>query len=77
MLGAPLFKGPHLGNALALKRAELERLSTRLVLMAAHDSLFLLRNLLAMPRLLYKLRTASCINSPELSPCNENARYGL
>ena len=35
--------------------------------MPSHDSLFLLRNVLAAPRLVYLLRTAPCCDSPELS----------
>ena len=34
--------------------------------MPLHDSLFLLRNVLAAPRLVYLLRTAPCYDSPEL-----------
>ena len=34
--------------------------------MEAHDSLFLLRNVLAAPRLMYLLRTAPCTDSPVL-----------
>jgi len=34
--------------------------------MPSHDSLFLLRNVMAAPRLMYLLRTAPCTDSPEL-----------
>ena len=51
---------------LAAKKEELQRLTNRLELMPSHDSLFLLRNVLAAPRLVYLLRTAPCWDSPEL-----------
>ena len=35
--------------------------------MSSHDSLFILRNVLAAPRLVYLLGTAPCCDSPELS----------
>ena len=34
--------------------------------MPSHDSLYLLRNVLTAPRMMYLLRTAPCTNSPEL-----------
>jgi hypothetical protein len=38
----------------------------RLELMPSHDSLYLLRNVLTAPKLMYLLRTAPCTGSPEL-----------
>ena len=49
-----------------MKREELEILAGRLPLMHAHDSLFLLRNVVSTPRLLYTLRTSPCTGSSEL-----------
>ena len=66
MLGAPLFTGQHLDEVLKGKRHELELLTYRLSLMPAHDSLYLLRNVLTAPRLMYLLRSAPCTDSPEL-----------
>ena len=42
------------------------QLSRRLQLMPAHDSLFLLRNVLTAPRLMHLLRSTLCIDSPVL-----------
>jgi len=66
LLGAPLSAGQHLDSVLAEKKQELQRLTKRLELMPSHDSLFLLRNVLTAPRLMYLLRTAPCTGSPEL-----------
>mgnify|MGYP003478004916 CR=1 FL=1 len=66
LLGAPLSAGQHLDDVLTVKRKELELLTYRLTLMPAHDSLYLLRNVLTAPRLMYLLRTAPCTDSPEL-----------
>lgn len=65
-LGSPMSAGQHLDSVLAAKKEELQRLTRRLELMPSHDSLFLLRNMLAAPRLVYLLRTAPCCDSPEL-----------
>ena len=51
---------------LSSKRGDLETLASRLPLMPAHDSLFLLRNVVTTPRLMYTLRTAPCTGSKEL-----------
>ena len=65
-LGAPMSAGQHLDSVLESKRDELRLLTRRLELMPSHDSLFLLRNVLAAPRLMYLLRTSPCTGSPEL-----------
>ena len=65
-LGSPMLAGSHLNSMLAAKEEELQRLTKRLELMPSHDSLFLLRNVLAAPRLVHLLRTAPCWDSPEL-----------
>jgi len=64
-LGAPLSAGQHLDSVLAEKRQELQRRTKRLELMPSHDSLFLLRNVLTTPWLIYLLRTAPYTGSPE------------
>ena len=66
LLGSPLLPGVGVDKAIADKRSELETLSRRLQFMPAHDSLFLMRNIVSMPRLLYTLRTAPCTGSNEL-----------
>ena len=65
-LGSPMSAGHHLDSMLAAQKEELQRLTRRLELMPSHDSLFLLRNVLAATRLVYLLRTAPCCDSPEL-----------
>jgi len=65
-LGAPMSAGQHLDSVLEGKKDELRLLARRLELMPSHDSLFLLRNVMAAPRLMYLLRTAPCTDSPEL-----------
>src|SRR5664279_6660582 len=65
-LGAPMSGGQHLNIILHGKKEELLLLTKILELMPSHDSLFLLRNVLAAPRLMYLLRTSLCTDSPEL-----------
>jgi len=53
--------------ALALKRCNLDSLITRLYHLPTHVSLFLLKNVFAIPKLMYILLTAPCVDSPELA----------
>ena len=62
---------------LASKREELATLASRLPLLAAHDSLYLLRSVVSTPRLLYTLRTAPCTGSVELEGYDELLRATL
>jgi len=66
LLGSPLLPGACVDGVVAAKREELRTLAERLPLMPAHDSLFLLRNVVTIARLVYTLRTAPCSGSPEL-----------
>ena len=50
--------GAAVDSALAGKRTDLEVLIKRLALIPSHAALFLLKNALAIPKLLYLLRTA-------------------
>lgn len=77
LLGSPLSAGPHLDATLEGKHQELQRLSKRLELMPSHDSLYLLRNVLTAPRLIYLLRTAPCTGSPELPKFDAVLRESL
>ena len=74
LLGSPLLAGANIDIAVARKRADLQLLSSPLPLMPAHDCLFLLRNIVSMPRLLYTLRTAPCTGSAELARYDELLR---
>lgn len=66
LLGSPLTTGPCVDKVLESKRLELQALSEKLPYMPRHDCLFLLSNIIAMPRLLYTLRTTPCMDSQEL-----------
>jgi hypothetical protein len=77
LLGSPLLSGPVVDHVLEMKRLDLVQVSKRLPLMPAHDSLFLLTNILSMPRLLYTLRTTCCVNSSELVRYDETLRSTL
>jgi hypothetical protein len=56
--GAPLSSGQHVDSVLEEKLLELQLLTKRLEHMPAHDSLYLLRNVLTAPRLMYILLTS-------------------
>jgi len=77
LLGAPLSAGDHLDHILDGKKEELQRLTHRLKLLPSHDSLFLLRNVLTAPRLMYLLRSALCTDSPVLPLYGEVIRNSL
>ena len=77
LLGSPLSAGQHLNDILDGKKQELQRLAHRLKLMPSHDSLFLLRNVLTAPRLMYLLRSAPCTDSPVLQLYDEVIRDTL
>ena len=66
LLGSPLLPGVGVDEAIATKTEELQTLASRLPLMPAHDSLYLLRNVVTTARLMYTLRTAPCTGSAEL-----------
>ena len=77
LLGAPL-TSEALDPILSLKIDDVRRLSSRLVALHAHDALFLLRNCLAIPKLLYILRTAPMWKIHEgLNTFDETVRQAL
>ena len=71
MLGAPVMKGRAIDRALQNKVCDLERAIDRLKLLPAHDALVLLRNSLAVPKLLYTLRTSPCAGNSLLTKFDE------
>ena len=77
MLDAPVINGRALDRALQNKVCALERAIGRLKLLPAHDALVLLRNSLAMPKLLYTLRTSPCAGNPLLTKFDETLQDGL
>jgi hypothetical protein len=63
LLGVPLSSGQHVDSGLEERMHELQLLAKRLEHMLAHDSLYLLCNVLTAPRLMYILRATLCTNS--------------
>ena len=55
LLGVPVLKGPAVDCALQHKVDDIQRAVGGLALLHSHDALVLLRNSLAMPKLLYTL----------------------
>jgi len=60
LLGSPVLKGKAQDAAISHKIDELKKAVDRLSLLQTHDALVLLMNSLAMPKLLYTLRTSDC-----------------
>ena len=77
LLGASVQKGKAVDKALDIKITELKMAIGRLSLLPAHDARCLLRNALAMPKLLYILPTAPCSGNPRLMIFNDALRQGL
>ena len=77
LLGAPVLKGPAVDCALQHKVDDLQRAVDRLARLHSHDALMLLRNSLAMPKLLYTLRTYPCAHNKLLTVFDSSLRDGL
>ena len=77
LLGAPLIPGPAVDKVIDTKANDLERAITRLSLLHTHDALVLLRNSLSVPKLLYNMRTAVCVDCPGLARFDRLLREGL
>ena len=71
LLGSPLGNVDCVSAVLEEKLVNLARIGNRLVHLTAHDSLILLRHSIAIPKLLYVLRTAPCFLSPRLPAYDE------
>jgi len=76
LLGAPVLKGSAHDAAIKLKIHDLSRDIERLTLQT-HDALVILKNSLAIPKLLYLLRTSDCGDNPLLSEFDNILRSGL
>src|SRR6218665_3259261 len=74
LLGAPLVPGPAVDMVLQSKANDLERAIRRL---SIHDALVLLRNSLSVPKLIYSMRTAVCVDCPSLARFDDLLREGL
>ena len=65
LLGAPVLPCAN-QKILSAKLDNLKTLTGRLKLLHEHDALYLLKNCMAIPKLLYFLRTAPCFLNPDL-----------
>ena len=66
LLGSPLGDVPGISSVLTEKTNLLKIMGERLPLLSTHDAYRLLRHFIALPKLLYCLRTAPCFLSPQL-----------
>jgi len=66
LLGALVLKGKAQDKAIQDKIDDLTRVVERLAHLQAHDALVILKNSLAIPKLLYLLRTSECAGNPWL-----------
>ena len=66
LLGSPLGDVPGISSVLSEKTNLLKIMGERLPLLSTHDAYLLLRHSIALPELLYCLRTAPCFLSPQL-----------
>ena len=73
LLGIPIH-AQGVDHALASKTDDLLVLVSRLSLLPAHAALFLLKNALAIPKLLYILRTAPCSGCKKLLDFDDTLR---
>ena len=77
LLGSPIQAGGGVYQALAGKTADLAVMVSMLSLLPAHASLYLLKNVLSIPKLLYLLRTAPWSDSAELLQYDKALRSAL
>jgi len=77
LLGAPVIKGKTQDKAITDTIEQLSRAIDRLSLFHAHDALMILKNSLAMPKLLYTIRTSDCFENPLLMCFDDTLRTGL
>jgi len=77
LLGAPVLKGKAQDKAIQDKIDDLTRAVERLIYLQAHNALVILKNSLAIPKLLYLLRTSQCSDNPLLRQFDDTLRTGL
>jgi len=77
LLGAPVVKGIAQDTAIKNKIDDLTRTTERLQLLHSHDALVILKNSLAIPKLLYLLRMSDCGDNPLLRKLDETLRSAL
>ena len=77
LLGAPVLPCAN-EKVLSAKLDTLKILTDRLKLLHEHDALYLLKNCMAIPKLMYFLRTAPCFLNPDLlAEYDETIKTGL
>jgi len=77
ILGAPVLKGKAQDKAIQDKIEDLTRAVEHLAHIQAHDTLVILKNSLAIPKLLYLLRTSECAGNPLLRRFDDAVPTGL
>jgi len=79
LLGAPVLKGKAQDKAIPdkIKIDDLTRAVECLKHLQAHDALVILKNSLAIPKLLYLLRTSQCSDNPLLRQFDDTLQTGL
>jgi len=77
LLGAPLFPGRNMDDALARRRSELSTAISRLSLLSAHDALILLRFSFSAPKMLHMLRCSPCAEHSSLETIDNLIRNGI
>ena len=77
LIGAPVLKGSAQDAAIKQKIDDFSRAIERLALPQAHDALVIMKNSLAIPKLLYLLRTLDCGDNPLLSEFDNTLQSGL
>src|SRR5688572_13974202 len=77
LLGSPLMPGPAVDKVVSKKADDLERAVGRLSMLHSHEALILLRNGLSVPKPLYTMRTALCVDCPSLTRFDTLLRNGL
>ena len=77
IMGAPVLECRSADDVLKDKIATLERQMKQLSTLQSHDALCLLKNSIAMPKLLYILRTSPCANNPLLHRFDMMLKNGL
>ena len=76
-MGSPLLIGPAMDKILSKRCTELERVLSRLELLAAQDALLILRTAFGSPKMLNILRSSPCAEHPLLVEFDSLLRSGI
>ena len=74
LLGSPIGHQSSIDAAISDKVISLKTMGSRLCLLCKHDALILLRHSIAIPKILYTLRTAPCFSSSVLKSFDQELR---